>query len=182
MRKNVNLCRLFLMGCLLLTCGLGCAGLGRDKAGPRETPQQTMDVFRKALETRDYSTAYHCLSKNAKSRYQFNHFKMMFEWTVFGILIKNMVVSWETESIKYSHARQEARLTLRHQYYPTYKKTFFFVYENEGWRVDFTLARILGMPQEDEDLLFPPQPVKETKPGKEPGAPTQPEDKINNHQ
>lgn len=165
MLKYINIRLWVILAFLLLICCNGCifSGLGKDKAESRDTPQETMRVFRKALETRDYSTAYHCLSRNAKTRYQFNHFKMMFEWTVFGILIKNMVISWEPEHTKYSRDRTEATLRLRHHFYPTYKKDFFFIYEDDGWRIDFTLARILGIPQEDEDRLFPPQPEEEPK-------------------
>jgi hypothetical protein len=159
-----------LLGFILITSASGCifwGGPGEDRANSRETPQKTLDVFKTALDARDYSTAYHCLSKGTKLRYQFAHFKLMFEYTVFGVLIKNMVVSWETEFIKYTRDGNGATLRLRHRRYATYKKDFIFVYENKGWRMDFTLARVLGMPQEDEDLLFPPQPVKEldkTKP------------------
>jgi hypothetical protein len=154
---------IFLIACFLLTSGIGCclfSGPGRDRAESRETPQKTLEVFRKALETKDYSTAYHCLSKDTKARYQFSHFSLMFEWTVFGVLIRNMIIYWEVESTKYSRDHEKATLRLRHQRYPSYKKDFTFVYE-DGWRIDFTLAHILGMPQEDEDMLFPPKPEED---------------------
>lgn len=171
MLKYLKIGLIVLVASLIFIPNQGClfSGLGKDRAGSRDTPKETMDVFRKSLETRDYSTAYHCLSQNAKSRYKFNHFKMMFEWTIFGVLIKNMVISWEPIRIKYARNRTEATLMLRHQQYPAYKKDLFFIYEDDGWRIDFTLARILGMPQEDEDMLFPPSPAEEPQEDTTPG-------------
>ncbi len=165
MLKYLKLGLIILITSLIFIPNQGClfSGLGKDRAGSRDTPKETMDVFRKALETRDYSTAYHCLSQNAQSRYQFNHFKMMFEYTIFGVLIKNMIISWEPVHIKYARNRTEAELMLRHQRYPAYKKDLFFIYEDDGWRIDFTLARILNIPQEDEDMFFPPQPEEESE-------------------
>ncbi|MBI4712654.1 MAG: hypothetical protein HY762_05065 [Planctomycetes bacterium] len=145
---------------------------------PIETPEKNLSMFREALEKPDYAAAYFCLSQNTRARYQFNHFKMMFEYTIFGILIKSMLINWDLDSIKYYSemadsrtARpeeptpepvQKARVVLRHWRYPEYKKEFIFVYEptapdstDKGWRVDFTMAGILEMPQEDEDRLFP---------------------------
>lgn len=146
---------------------------------PIETPEKNLIIFREALEKPDYATAYYCLSQNTRDRYQFNHFKMMFEYTIFGILIKSMLINWDLDSIKYytevsaeNHktdeqptrltAVQKAKVVLRHWRYPEYKKEFIFVYEptssgasDMAWRVDFTMAGILEMPQEDEDRLFP---------------------------
>lgn len=127
-----------------------------------------MQVMRQALENDDYSTAYYCLSKNTRERYSFFNFKVMLEYTIFGILVKNMLINWDVKSVKYYNETiasndpnkkpkviEKARMILQHWKYPEYQKEFILVYEDEGWRIDLTMAHVLGVPQEDEDNLFP---------------------------
>ena len=133
----------------------------------RETPEKNLRILREALEKEDYQTAYYCLSKSTHQRYKYSDFKMMLEWTIFGVLVKVMLINWDTKSVKYfnetikdsdgktTRTIEKARVVLQHWRYSEYQKEFIFVYEDNGWRIDFTLAGIIGMPQEDEDNLFP---------------------------
>jgi hypothetical protein len=130
----------------------------------RETPKKTFSVMRLALEKDDYSTAYFSLSKSTRQRYQYSHFKMMLEWTIFGILTKSILINWNIKSINYFTETlrasdkeikiEKAKVLLQHWKYPEYQKEFICVYE-DGWRIELTMAGLLGMPQEDEDNLFP---------------------------
>lgn len=142
---------------------------------PIETPEKNLQMFKQALETDDYGTAYYCLSDNTRSRYKFSHFKLMMERTIFGVLIKSIIINWETVSVKYYSEKddkdkpvQKAKVVLQHWKYQDCRKEFIFVYElvdeetkEFGWHVDFTLAGVLGIPQEDEDRLFPVPPKEE---------------------
>jgi len=139
---------------------------------PRTSPAKNLKVMNAALEKGDYSTAYYCLSQDTRGRYKYGDFKLMLEYTIFGILIRSILVYWEVEDIKYfketvaSTVKDEppktiekARVLLKHWKYPEYQKEFVFIYEDDGWRIDFTLAGIVGVPQEDEDAIAPP-PLK----------------------
>ncbi len=152
---------------------------------PRTSPAKNLQVMSAALEKGDYSTAYYCLSQETRGRYKYGDFKMMMEYTIFGILIRSILVYWEVEDIKYFRetvaatvkpARlaesggdeppktiEKARVRLHHWKYPEYQKEFIFIYEEDGWRIDFTLAGIVGVPQEDEDAIAPPQKDKKNK-------------------
>jgi len=140
---------------------------------PRTSPAKNLQVMREALGKSDYSTAYYCLSKDTRGRYKYGDFKLMLEYTIFGILIRSILVYWEVEDIKYfnetiaadgpdkpSKTIEKARVRLRHWKYPDYQKEFVFIYEDDGWRIDFTLAGIVGVPQEDEDAIAPPPDKK----------------------
>ncbi|MFH1228390.1 MAG: hypothetical protein V1701_10890 [Planctomycetota bacterium] len=153
---------------LIMLPGASCPP--RPPIVPVETPDKNLKIFRDSLGEEDYGTAYYCLSENTRSRYKYGDFSMMMKWTIFGVLIRSMMINWETKSIDYYNENgiQKAKVILQHWKYPEYSKTFIFVYEPASaetnalaWRVDFTLAGILEMPQEDEDRLFPP-PKKET--------------------
>lgn len=154
---------------LIMLPGASCPP--RPPIAPIETPEKNLQIFRDALEKEDYGTAYYCMSENTRSRYKYGDFNMMMKWTIFGVLIRSLMINWETQSIDYYNEKdsrtgldvQKAKVVLRHWKYPEYSKTFTFVYEPASaetkalaWRVDFTLAGILEMPQEDEDRLFPP--------------------------
>ena len=82
-----------------------------------ETPQETLQVFKEALNEKDYRKAYQCFSENTKSRYREDHFKMMFKRTIFGGLIHIMVVNWKIVNVEYSRDGQRARLTFQHWKY-----------------------------------------------------------------
>ena len=168
---------------------------------PRTSPAKNLQVMSAALEKGDYSTAYYCLSQETRGRYKYGDFKMMMEYTIFGILIRSILVYWEVEDIKYFQETppdrtviradvattekdeptgtpatrgtgasseppktiEKARVRLRHWKYPEYQKEFIFIFEEDGWRIDFTLAGIVGVPQEDEDAIAPPQKDKKSK-------------------
>jgi len=165
----------------VLSCGASCPS--KDiPITPRTSPAKNLKVMNAALEKGDYSTAYYCLSKDTRGRYKYGDFKLMLEYTIFGILIRSILVYWEVEDIKYFNetvastekpARlagsggdappktiEKARVRLRHWKYPDYQKEFIFIYEEDEWRIDFTLAGIVGVPQEDEDAIAPPKPDK----------------------
>ncbi|MFH1230917.1 MAG: hypothetical protein V1709_05410 [Planctomycetota bacterium] len=158
---------IFLGALWLFLTGASCPPY--DKPIKRESPEKNLKVLKDALEKGDYSTAYYCLSKNTRNRpgYEYGNFKMMLEWTIFGVLIKSMLINWDIKSVKYFNETvkdsdgkttktiEKARVLLQHWKYSEYQKEFIFIYENNGWRIDFTLAGIIGMPQEDEDNLFP---------------------------
>ena len=142
--------------------------LGRDKVPQREDPKETLELFRQSMEKGDYATAYHCLSKNAKRRYKYAHFRMLFDWTSFGVLLRSLLVNWDVKKIEIDRSDvNKAWVHLGHRHYPSYKKKLPFVYENKSWRADFTLAWSLSMPQEDEDILFPPPEEEEKKKDKD---------------
>jgi len=144
----------------------------------RESPEKSLQVMRQALEKSDYDTAYFSLSDSTRHRYAFSHFKLMMEYTIFGILVKSMLINWNVKSVKYftenikapdgksadSPANRgiappkqvdKARVMLQHWKHTEYQKEFIFVYQDNGWRLDLTMAHVIGMPQEDEDTLFP---------------------------
>lgn len=142
---------------------------------PRSSPAKNLQVMREALQKSDYSTAYHCLSQDTRGRYKYGDFKLMLEYTIFGVLIRSILTYWEVEDIKYFNETvaseikdeppkviviEKARVRLRHWKFPDYQKEFIFIYEEDGWRIDFTLAGIVGVPQEDEDAIAPPQTDK----------------------
>ncbi|MDI6733157.1 MAG: hypothetical protein QME51_06660 [Planctomycetota bacterium] len=167
----------------------------KDTGVPRTSPEETLRIIKTSLEESNYATAYHCLTKDTRNRYPFSHFKMMFEWTMFGVLIKDVIVTWRVKDVKYftetvttpsklppepqkgvgtgskpsensavspdeakipsARIIQKAKVLMEHWKYPTqYQKEFIFVYEDNGWRIDFTLAGVLGLPQEDEDVYY----------------------------
>jgi hypothetical protein len=144
----------------------------RDTPVKRESPEKNLRIFREALEKGDYETAYFSLSKTTRQRYAYNHFKMMLEWTIFGVLIKSILINWDITSVEYFKETikpvgvddktpriiEKAKVLLRHWKYHNYQKEFIFIYEDNGWRIDFTLSGIIGIPQEDEDTLFPIPP------------------------
>ncbi|MFH0888866.1 MAG: hypothetical protein V1871_06625 [Planctomycetota bacterium] len=156
---------LFLGALWIFLTGASCPP--RDTEVRRETPEKNLRILREALEKEDYQTAYYCLSKSTHQRYKYGDFKIMFEWTIFGVLIRSMLINWDIKSVKYFNEAikdsdgkttktiEKAKVVLQHWKYSEYQKEFIFVYENNGWRIDFTLAGIIGMPQEDEDTLFP---------------------------
>jgi hypothetical protein len=156
---------IFLGLLLLLSSGASCPPY--DTPIKRESPEKNLRVLKDSLEKGDYGTAYFSLSKNTRQRYAYNDFKMMLEWTIFGILIKSLLINWETKSVNYfkeiikdpntktPKTIEKAKVLLQHWKYPQYQKEFIFIYEDNGWRIDFTLAGIIGIPQEDEDTLFP---------------------------
>lgn len=140
---------------------------------PRTSPAKNLQVMRDALAKSDYSTAYYCLSQDTRGRYKYGDFKLMLEYTIFGILIRSILTYWEVEDIKYfketvnsdgpdkpAQVIEKARVRLKHWKHPEYQKEFVFIFEEDGWRIDFTLAGIVGVPQEDEDAIAPPKTDK----------------------
>lgn len=166
MRKIAHVCLLLSLAFLLLT-GATCPH--KDNQPPdRGTPAQTMDTFRQALEDYKYTTAYECLSKNTRRRYPKDQFQMMLEWTIFGILLRNMLIKWDVTDTQYdSLDKNKAIVILSHGKYPEYQKDFIFVYERKGWRIDITMARLLGVPQEDEDNIGLSRKKRAKKAGRE---------------
>ena len=159
----------------ILSYGASCPSKDLPET-PRTSPAKNLQVMSAALEKGDYSTAYYCLSQETRGRYKYGDFKMMMEYTIFGILIRSILVYWEVADIKYfqetiaATAKDEppktiekARVRLKHWKYPDYQKEFVFIYEDDGWRIYFTLAEIVGVPQEDEDAIAPPQKDKKKK-------------------
>ncbi|MBI5778100.1 MAG: hypothetical protein HZA49_01420 [Planctomycetes bacterium] len=155
----------------ILSYGASCPP--HDTLVKRTSPAKNLKVMREALAKSDYSTAYYCLSQDTRGRYKYGDFKLMLEYTIFGILIRSILTYWEVEDIKYFQETaaatepnetpktiEKARVRLRHWKYPEYQKEFVFIYEEDGWRIDFTLAGIVGVPQEDEDAIAPPPSKK----------------------
>ena len=68
------------------------------------------------------------------------------------VLLKNLLINWKV--VNTTCHGDKAIVILQHLKYPDYQKDLLFVYEEEGWRVDITMAQLLGVPQEDEDNLF----------------------------
>lgn len=141
----------------------------RDIPVKRETPEKTLLVLREALVKEDYSTAYYSLCKSSRQRYSYGNFKLVLEWTIFGVLIKSMLINWNIKSVKYYNESnktpkivEKAKVLLQHWKYPDYQKEFVFINEDDGWRMELTLAGFLGMPQEDEDR-FSPVPAEENE-------------------
>jgi hypothetical protein len=157
---------------VILSYGASCPS--RDiPAVPRTSPVNNLQVMREALQKSDYSTAYYCLSQDTRGRYKYGDFKLMLEYTIFGVLIRSILAYWEIADIKYFNETvspaepeapprviEKARVLLRHWKFPDYRKEFVFIYEENGWRIDFTLAGIVGVPQEDEDAIAPPKTDK----------------------
>ncbi|MEW6027188.1 MAG: hypothetical protein AB1599_07835 [Planctomycetota bacterium] len=182
-----------LLTAVIVVLAYGASCPPKEMPVPRTSPEKNLKVMREALEKSDYSTAYYCLSKDTRGRYKYGDFKMMLEYTIFGVLIRSILVYWEVEDIKYFRetitsevkpARLEgsggdesptgqpsgppkiiekARVRLRHWKHPDYQKEFVFIFEEDGWRIDFTLASIVGVPQEDEDAIAPPPKEKKNK-------------------
>lgn len=143
---------------VFLLTGATCPRQLPDPPSSDKTPAKTLAVFREALDNHKYTTAFNCLSQNSQNRYPKEQFEMMLQWTIFGILLRNLLIKWDVVGTKYdSQDKYKAMVTLRHNKRPEYQKDFIFVYEEEEWRIDITIARLLGMPQEDEDSLFSPR-------------------------
>jgi hypothetical protein len=160
---------------VILSYGASCPSKDLPEM-PRTSPAKNLKVMSAALEKGDYSTAYYCLSQETRGRYKYGDFKLMMEYTIFGILIRSILVYWEVEDIKYFKETvaattkdeppktiEKARVRLHHWKYPEYQKEFVFIFDEDGWRIDFTLAGIVGVPQEDEDAIAPPQKDKKNK-------------------
>jgi len=172
----MNYIKHILLTAIIVILSYGASCPPKEIPVPRTSPVKNLQVMRAALEKSDYSTAYYSLSQDTRSRYKYGDFKLMLEYTIFGILIRSILTYWEVEDIKYfqetvsadepdkpSKVIEKARVRLRHWKYPKYQKEFVFIFEEDGWRIDFTLAGIVGVPQEDEDAIAPPKTDKKKK-------------------
>jgi hypothetical protein len=160
-----------------LTLTLLCAAAGcccREKPAPPEpaeseaTPQAVVRSFARHLGNKEWKQAYLLLSKDTRKRYSPFQFRELFEKTIIGGLLFWQFATWNLAKMDSDTAAGEGQVTLRHPVYKGHERTFRLVLEPvvrrqqeetekevKVWRLKFTIAELLNMPDEDEESLFP---------------------------
>jgi hypothetical protein len=123
--------------------------------------EETYATFSGALRGKDnnpdFATVYNCLSEQTRKRYKYWEFRLLFNVKP-GMLLRALLTKWNVKCVTYNADRTRATLTIVHGEQPEYTKNFYCVNEKGTWKIDFYLADTFGMPREDEDFLFPPEP------------------------
>jgi hypothetical protein len=126
------------------------------KAPPQSTDAQKIySMFSDTINKKDYDTAYQLLSKDTRKRYSGFEFMYMFSKTLFGKLLRNMVLNWKQEFLTFNEKHSRTKIVIHHPTQTRYKKNIELVREGNEWKVRFTIAELMDMPESDERYLFP---------------------------
>lgn len=149
---------------------IGCRGTAvPDSAAEAEmAPQQVVRSFARYLGEKKWKRAYLLLSRDTRERYSPFQFRELFEKTIIGGLLYWQFATWDLVEIDLNVATGEGVFTLRHPVHKDHERKFRLILEpalrkqEDGtekelkvWRLKFTIAELLNMPDEDEELLFP---------------------------
>ncbi len=131
-------------------------------------PEAVIRSFARSLDEKEWKQAYLLLSKDTRKRYSPFQFRELFEKTLIGGLLFWQFATWDMVKMDADAKAGHGRFVLRHPVYKDYVRTFRLVLEpivrkqQDGteievkvWRLRFTIAELLNMPDEDEEMLFP---------------------------
>lgn len=138
----------------------GCSIFYPKPAQPKdrqEAPVIAYNQFREHLKIKKYDKAYALFSKDTQERYKFWEFSMMMASTRFGQLLLGFLGTWTVGDARMAPDGMRAEIDISHPKHAELRKKVEMVYEEDtkSWRLRFTLAWALGMPEADERYLFP---------------------------
>ncbi|MDQ7779640.1 MAG: hypothetical protein RDV41_08010 [Planctomycetota bacterium] len=157
---------------ILVGLALGCAtpppgpAVVSEDSGPREL----IVAFGRNLRGQEWKKAYLLLSKDTRKRYTPFHFRELFEKTKIGGLLFWQFTTWNLVDVRLAADGASGTFTFQHPVRAEFKREYRLVREQVArkeedgaettvnvWRLKFTIAELLNMPDEDEDAVFPPQ-------------------------
>ncbi|MBI3099416.1 MAG: hypothetical protein HYY93_14490 [Planctomycetes bacterium] len=138
----------------------GCSIFFPKPSGPKdrqEAPAVAYNQFREHIRNRKYDKAYALFSKDTQERYKYWEFSMMMSSSRFGQLLLGFLGSWTVGEVRTAPDGKQAHVEISDPKRGDLRKKVEMVYEEESksWRLRFTLAWALGMPESDERYLFP---------------------------
>lgn len=147
----------FLLFILVGTLFLGCATNGsrnnlKEKIDPDHPPQATIKRFRNFVKEQKWRFAYQILSSRTRNCYEFDDFRSFLNRTKPGILIQYRFRTWRiNDTSQKNDSNNTAFVQLVHPQKESYKQTYRLRFENDLWRLDWSMAEAFGVPRSVED-------------------------------
>ncbi len=151
---------------LLVLVPAGCAhkdllitGVDRTRYPEAASAREAFEQYREFMRAENFQAAYRLLSQESRDRYGWIEYKLTFQKTRFGSMLRYLYTEWDVKGVKLAPDGERAEVVLTHYLIPDHDKPVVMVKEDfEGrrvWRVLFRLSDTIGMPEADERMLFP---------------------------
>lgn len=133
----------------------GCATSGDSDPEPpqmngEKSPRVTLKRFRNMMRQQNWKYVYLLMSERTKRIYSRSRIKTFLRRTKPGILERFRLMTWNVTDVSVNREAGTGTLTLQHPTERDYKKTYRFRLENGIWRLDWSLADLLGVPRSIE--------------------------------